>query len=287
MDWRGGAAVAALALVVTAVIAAPVLLAPSERLFGTEIVGRNHDPFTVMQQFLRPISLGVYTQPVTDVAGALLARVMGPVAAYNLLVLLSFPLSAAAAYLLGRHLALSPAGAALAALAFAFSPFHLAHAAYHVHIAQTQWLPLYLLALLRCLDEPTPKAVGLLAVATACVTLSNFYGGLIAAVITPVAIAAYWLGRARAGGAIDAPVARHGREPAADRRRRDRVRLVRGPRASSPTPRPSPSAARTSSATARSGGPTSSRPSRTPLLGDFARRIWLDSGVGGGCSSSR
>ncbi len=76
-------------------------------------------------------------------------------AAYNWLVLLSFPLSAAAAYLLARHLALSPAGALLAALLFAFSPFHLAHAAYHPHIAQTQWLPLYLLALWRCLDEAT------------------------------------------------------------------------------------------------------------------------------------
>ncbi len=198
--WRGALAVAAVALVVTAIIAAPVLLAPSERVFGQEVVGRNHDPFTVMLQYLRPFSLVFYTQPVTDVVGALLARVMSPVAAYNWLVLLSFPLSAATAYLLGRHLALSTGAAAFAALAYAFSPFHLAHASYHVHIAQTQWLPFYLLALFRCLDEPTPKAVGLLAVATVCVTLSNFYGGLIAAVITPVAIAAYWLGRTTAGG---------------------------------------------------------------------------------------
>ena len=35
----------------TLVMAAPVLRAPSERLFGAEIVGRHHDPFTVMQQF--------------------------------------------------------------------------------------------------------------------------------------------------------------------------------------------------------------------------------------------
>ena len=199
VDWRGAAVVAAVVLVITAIIAAPVLLAPSERIFGREILGRNHDPFTVMLHYLRPISLGLYSQPVTDIPGALLARVMSPVAAYNALVLLSFPLSAAAAYLLGRHLALSRAGAALAAIAYAFSPFHLAHAAYHVHIAQTQWFPFYLLALFRCLDGPSPKAVGLLAIATGCVTLSNFYGGLIAAVITPIAIAAYWLGQAATG----------------------------------------------------------------------------------------
>ena len=174
-------AVSALATIVTVAIAAPVLRAPSERMFGKEIVGRHFDPFTVMEQFGRPISIGMYSQPVTDITGALLARISGVVAAYNWVVLLSFPLSAAAAYLLARYLALSPAGATVAAMAYAFSPFHLAHAAYHPHIAQIQWLPLYLLALWRCLDNASPLAIGFLATATITVTLSNFYGGLIAA----------------------------------------------------------------------------------------------------------
>src|SRR5476649_1953358 len=148
------------------VIAAPVLRAPSERVFGMEIVGRHHDPFTVMEQLGRPISVGVYSQPVTDVAGALLAHISGVVAAYNWLVLLSFPLSAAAAYLLARYLTLSPAGATVAAMAYAFSPFHLAHAAYHPHIAQIQWMPLYLLALWRCLDDGSVLSIGFLGAAT-------------------------------------------------------------------------------------------------------------------------
>jgi hypothetical protein len=191
-------AVSAVAAIVTVVIAAPVLRAPSERVFGMEIVGRHHDPFTVMEQFARPIRVGVHSQPVTDIPGALLARISGVVAAYNWLVLLSFPLSAAATYLLARHLALSPAGATVAAMAYAFSPFHLAHAAYHPHIAQTQWVPLYLLALWRCLDRASPAAVGFLGAAAMAVTLSNFYGGLIAAVMTPVAVATYWFVTRRA-----------------------------------------------------------------------------------------
>lgn len=186
-------AVTALATIVTAVIAAPVLRAPSERIFGMEIVGRHHDPFTVMEQFARPIGVSIYSQPVTDVTGTLLAQALGPVAAYNWLILFSFPLAAAAAYALARHLALSPAAAGIAAMAYAFSPFHVAHAAYHPHIAQTHWIPLYLLALWRCLDRPSPAGIGFLSAATLGVTLSNFYGGLIAAVITPVAAAAYWL----------------------------------------------------------------------------------------------
>ncbi|HMB79030.1 MAG TPA: 6-pyruvoyl-tetrahydropterin synthase-related protein [Vicinamibacterales bacterium] len=196
-------AVSAAALLATIVMAAPVVRAPSERIFGAEIVGRHHDPFTVMQQFARPMSVGLYSQPVTDLTGAAIARGTGAVAAYNWLVLLSFPLSAAAAYLLARHFELPRAGALFAALLFAFSPFHIAHAAYHPHIAQTQWLPLYLLALWRCMDRADLRASAFLGAATIAVTLSNFYGGLIAAVVTPAAVAVYWFARARFG--TDAP----------------------------------------------------------------------------------
>jgi hypothetical protein len=193
------AIVATLAMIVTVAMAAPVLRAPSERVFGAEIAGRHHDPFTVMRQFERPIGVGLRGQPITDVTGALIARAAGGVAAYNWVVLLSFPLAAVAAYLLARHLALSPFAAAGSAMAFAFAPFHLAHAAYHPHIAQVQWVALYFLALWRCLDAATPRAIAVLVAATLAVTLSNFYGGFIAAVITPVAIATYWLVTRQAG----------------------------------------------------------------------------------------
>ena len=207
-------AVAAAALLLTAVIAAPVVRAPSERIFGADIVGRHHDPFTVMRQFSQPRSLGLYSQPVTDLEGAAIARFTGGIAACNWLVLLSFPLSAAAAYLLARYLAVPTGGAVLAALLFAFSPFHLAHAAYHPHIAQTQWLPLYLLALWRCLDSGSWSAVAFLTAATVAVTLSNFYGGLIAAVITPIAVAAYWLARVRSAPPAGGPQSLNGRATA-------------------------------------------------------------------------
>src|SRR5436190_3600899 len=168
-----------MAAVVTAAMAAPVVRAPSERIFGAEIVGRHYDPFLVMEQFAQPTTGGLYSQPITDISGALLARATGAVAAYNWLVLLSFPLSAAAAYLLARHLALSRTAATVVAMAFAFSPFHLAQAAYHPHVAQTQWIPLYLLALWRCLDDASPCAICFLAITVVTVTLSNFYGGLL------------------------------------------------------------------------------------------------------------
>ena len=192
-------AVGALATIVTVAISVPVLRAPSARVFGMDIVGHHHDPFTTMEQFARPVTLRLSSQPITDLTGAALARIAGPVAAYNWLVLISFPFSAVAAYLLARYLALSPAAATIAAIAYGFAPFHLAQAAYHPHIAQTEWLPLYLLALWRCLDAPTPARASLLAAGTIGVTLSSLYGAVIAAVITPTAIAAHWLVTRTAG----------------------------------------------------------------------------------------
>ncbi|MEN3337656.1 MAG: hypothetical protein V7647_1332 [Acidobacteriota bacterium] len=191
------AAVAALSVVLTLGLALPALRAPTERIFGHELVGRHADPFIVMEEFGRPAAAGIHFQPATDVPGRLLARAIGPVPAYNWLVLLTFPLSAVTAYALARDLALARGAAMFAALAFAFSPFHLAHAAYHPHIAQTQWIPLYFFALWRCLDAARPASLALLAAATAGVVLSNFYGGLVVATLTPIAIGAVWMFRTR------------------------------------------------------------------------------------------
>jgi hypothetical protein len=192
---RGAALAFAVALAATLVMAVPVAIAPSQRLFGSsQTFGRedpSRDPFIVMEQFRTGQVPGPYLQPLTDLAGRVLAGPLGPVAAYNLLVLSSFPLAAVAAYLLARYVLGSHLGAMVAGLAYAFLPFHVAHAAGHPHVAQTQWLPLYLLALWRCVDRPDALRVFLLLAAAAAVALSNFYGGLIAAVLSPLALVAY------------------------------------------------------------------------------------------------
>jgi hypothetical protein len=190
---REVAAVAAMALVVTLVIAAPVILAPSERIFGTEIAGRHHDPFTVMEQFAGAPVSPPYLQPATDWIGRALGRIMTPVAAYNVLVLWTFPLAALFAYLLAYELTRSVTTSAMAGLVFAFAPFHVTQAAYHPHVAQTQWIPLYFLALWRCLHGITPGRAATLVAATGLVVLSNFYGGFIALTMTPVTLLLFWL----------------------------------------------------------------------------------------------
>ena len=199
---RGLAAVSAAALIVTLVMAVPVLRAPSERIFGTEIVGRHHDPFTVMQQFAGAPVPPPYLQPATDWIGRALARVMPPVAAYNLLVLWTFPLAALFAYLFAYQLTRSVTASVVAGLVFAFAPFHVAHAAYHPHVSQVQWIPLYFLALWRCLHGMTPGRAATLIAGLGLVVLASDYGGFIALTMTPATLLLFWLapspdGRAR------------------------------------------------------------------------------------------
>jgi hypothetical protein len=192
----GAAAVFALATLLTVVIAWPVVRAPTEMIYGREIAGRHYDAYTVIEQFGNGLpATGLSEQPVADRAGWLLARMLPAVAAYNVIVLLTFPLTAAATYLLARHLLASHGAAAIAAMFFAFAPLRLVHAAYHPHIVQTQWLPLYLLALFALIDRPTWWRAAGVAVSCAGLALSNYYGGLIGAVITPLAIVAYSIAR--------------------------------------------------------------------------------------------
>lgn len=94
------AVVGSAAALLTTIVAWPVVRSPRTLVFGNEIVGRHGDPFVVMQQFSTWRTPSPYWQPVTDVPGALLAHVVSPIAAYNLVVLLTFPLTVLAAYAL-------------------------------------------------------------------------------------------------------------------------------------------------------------------------------------------
>src|SRR5205823_2370602 len=81
---------------------------------------------------------------------------------------------------------------------FANAPLRLTHSAYHQNIAQTQWLPLYLLAVFALVDRPSWRTAAGAAAAAAALVLSNDYGGFIGAVMTPIVVVAYWWAGARA-----------------------------------------------------------------------------------------
>jgi hypothetical protein len=94
-------------------------------------------------------STAVLALPLGLVAGE-------PVLAYNLSLLLSFPLAGLGMYLLVLHWTHRRGAAFLAGLAFAFAPYRLAATA-HLQLLTVQWLPFSLLALDRLLKYQIPN----------------------------------------------------------------------------------------------------------------------------------
>ncbi|MBA3271601.1 MAG: hypothetical protein H0T71_13945 [Acidobacteria bacterium] len=195
--WRGLALVTLFSTLWTIAVAFPVWREPAAYVFGPELVGRHHDPFTVMEQYEAGTVPRPYFQPATDGPGILLAKAAGGVTAYNTLILASFVLTAVLAYLHAHHVIGSSAGAAVAAMLFAQAPFHVAQAAYHVHIAQIQWIPLFFLLLWRALDAPGPTRATVTGLALLLVAAASLYLGFVTAVVAPVAALAFAQARPR------------------------------------------------------------------------------------------
>jgi hypothetical protein len=78
-----------------------------------------------------------------------LSALIGGTAAYNIQVLSSFPLTAWATFLLARRLGCKPLGAAFAALAFTFVPYHLEKAQGHAGQTHMEFFAATLLFVIR------------------------------------------------------------------------------------------------------------------------------------------
>jgi hypothetical protein len=170
----------------------PVVLAPTRVVYGDEIVGRQADLHAVISQFSNGTASELLPQALTMMPGAAIARAVSPVAGLNAVVLWTFPLTALATFALARYLHRSNLAAVVAALAFSFSPMHLAQAAYHPSTAQIQWIPLYFLAVIALIDRVTGWRIAALVAASAALMLSSYEAALIAALLTPVLIVAFW-----------------------------------------------------------------------------------------------
>jgi hypothetical protein len=86
----------------------------------------------------------------------------GPLAAYNVVFFLTFPLSALGAYLLGYELTKRHDAAFIAGLLFGFAPYRIAHLPQIQSLASFP-MPFALLGLHRYLSDPKPKWLALFA----------------------------------------------------------------------------------------------------------------------------
>jgi len=113
------------------------------------------NPFSTSQIFYPSGTNLIFSTvtPLNSLISIPLQSTFGLVAAYNIIWLASFVLSGFGAFLLVRYLTKDPKAAFIAGVIFMFSPYHFAHALGHVNLMSIQWIPLYVLFLIKTVRE--------------------------------------------------------------------------------------------------------------------------------------
>jgi hypothetical protein len=113
--------------------------------------------------------------------------------AYNVFPLLCFFFTAVGMYYLARRLTGSRPAAAVAGLAFAFSPYMLVQGKEHLGLLTIVWLPVFFYFLLRAWKERSARMYVFCGLAFAVMTLFNYQYGLIGASTAIVFVVSVWL----------------------------------------------------------------------------------------------
>ena len=116
---------------------------------------------------------------------------------YNVFILASFPLAALAGYGLALRLLAERWAAGFVALAFAFSPYHLAHARQHLDQAPVHWVAIVAGAVVGLTERPSRRRAALAALAFAGAVISNNYYAYLLGVLV-VVLSLSWITVARA-----------------------------------------------------------------------------------------
>lgn len=161
---------------------------------------RNHGSFggatfsTNLLGFPFQSSLGMPIEPLGYLYWRFLLLFMNEVIAWNVDTILGFFLSGVTMYYLVRYIARDRRVAAFAGFAYLFGVYHAAYAAYvGAYLGATQWMPLYILCLLKFLDEPRWKTAVYLGASGILVAGMSVHYGLFMAVFTGAFLAGKWL----------------------------------------------------------------------------------------------
>lgn len=154
--------------------------------YGTKAIMDPALPFfhTPLMYFPEGANLYFANYFYSGVAAAwILKPFLGLVLTYNFLVLSSFALSGLTAYWLIQRITGSAAASILGGFVYAFNPQHFEKSLHHVHLASIQFIPLFVLFLLRSRSEPSRLNIFLagtfLAVSALCDWNYLVYGFLI------------------------------------------------------------------------------------------------------------
>ena len=118
---------------------------------------------TDMLFYPRGVSLVYHSFSHVNTAIALLLEPLtGPIAAHNVTVLLAYVLGGFGMYLLARRVTGSAGAGFVAGLIFTFSTYHIDQSS-HLIVLSTQWIPLWVLFVIRLFRQDRPLRYGLLA----------------------------------------------------------------------------------------------------------------------------
>ena len=186
----------------------------------TALIDRVSSPF-VTDILYYPTGVGLYFHTLNPLNGLLSMPVQlvgGLIPAYNAVVLISWAFSGYGAFLLCLWL-LGPAGNAqaqtehakasragfaryagafLAGTVYAFAPFHMAHLLGHMQVMSLEWIPFYVLYLLRGMSHgrtgrPWLRDAGMAGLFLIFNGLSDWYFVLYLFLFTALAICYFWL----------------------------------------------------------------------------------------------
>ncbi|TRZ49003.1 MAG: hypothetical protein D4S01_09370, partial [Dehalococcoidia bacterium] len=113
------------------------------------------NPYTTNHIFY-PIGTDLFVHSLSPVAGLFsipFQLTLGLVFSYNLLIILSFVLAGYSAYRLAYYVTADKKTSFFSGLVFGFSTYHFARAFGHLNLVSIQWIPLYVLFLLKMRKE--------------------------------------------------------------------------------------------------------------------------------------
>ena len=103
-----------------------------------------------------------------------ITHVFGAIVSYNMYVLLTFIIAGFGTYLLVKYLTNDMRASFIAGIVYAFSPYHFSHAMGHISIMSIQWIPLYVLFLMKMIRDKRRLDTCLCAIFFSLTALSSW-----------------------------------------------------------------------------------------------------------------
>lgn len=144
-----------------------------------------------------------FSQPVVNWLMISMAKLFGPLAGYNLLVMLSFPATAFVSFLCLRYLLRNNSAAFVGGLVFGFCPAAIAHGGGgHITFSFNVFIPLFILALLHNRLKRTTFTAALAGGVLSLITLTSLYTGYFCLFVFVFFIVFDWLASRRQLGGV-------------------------------------------------------------------------------------